>query len=301
MAITGAGYGDDIAMKRRSSLTAAGIATVRALESEKPPDQRVCYDPFARRFVGAGLYALFKFFYKLGYGEHRGPGVIEFLIARERYIDDFLRSCLQEGLEQLVILGAGYDARAYRFEELLRDVAVFEVDHPATQAVKLKKLAAIFGRVPAHVTYVPVDFDQQVLGQCLLERGYDETRVTLFIWQGVTPYLTPKAVDSTLAFVAQHSAPGSSIVFDYMDPALLEGASGHGEVRTMRRVRSVSGEGLTFGIPIAQIQSFLESRGFTQVRNADHITLERQYFGISTDSRPVADGYAIATAVVPHH
>ena len=283
--------------KNQSSLTAAGIAIVRALESEKPVGERICYDPFARRFAGAGLYYVMKFFTALGYAAWRGPGVWEFLAARDRYIDDYLEACLREGVEQLVILGAGYDARAYRFDALKTGVKVFEVDHPATQAIKLKKVAAIFGAPPPHVTYVAIDFDRQSLTDRLFACGYDERLKTLFIWQGVTYYLTAQAVDDTLAFVAGHSGPGSSVIFDYMDPNLLAGAPRHGEVSSMRRYRGLTGEGLAFGIAMDSIQAFLEERGFTQVRNADHNALEKSY---SSGSHPrrVADGYAIVSAVV---
>jgi len=285
-------------MKRnRSSLTAAGIAIVRAVESEKPAAERICFDPYARRFAGVGLYYVMKIFTALGYADWRGPGVWEFLAARERYIDDHLEACLSEGLEQLVILGAGYDARAYRFEALKTGVKVFEVDHPATQAVKLKKVAAIFGAPPAHVTYVAIDFNQQTLAGRLFASGYDERLKTLFIWQGVTQYLTPAAVDDTLAFVAGHSGSGSSIIFDYMDPTLLRGAPRHGEVRSMHRYRGLTGEGLGFGIPIATIESYLEERGFTRVKNADHAALEKAYYS-GNRPRKVADGYAISSAVV---
>lgn len=283
--------------KSQSSLTAAGIAIMPALESEKPAGERVCFDPYARRFAGAGLYYVMKLFTALGYASWRGPGVWEFLAARDRCIDDHLEACLAEGLEQLVILGAGYDARAYRFEALRAGIKVFEVDHPATQAVKLKKVEAIFGARPSHVTYVPIDFDRESLAGRLFECGYDEGLKTLFIWQGVTFYLTAQAVADTLAFVAGHSRPGSSIIFDYMDPTLLAGAPRHGEVGSMRRYRGLTGEGLGFSIPIAAIRDFLEARGFTQVKNADHVALESAYYNGSRP-RKVADGYAIASAVV---
>jgi methyltransferase (TIGR00027 family) len=284
--------------KNQSSLTAAGIAIVRAVESEKPAAERICYDPYAGQFVSAGLFYFVKFFAALGYADWRGPGVWEFLAARDRYIDDYLEACLSEGLAQLVILGAGYDARAYRFEGLKAGVKVLEVDHPATQAIKLKKLAAIFGAPPAHVTYVPIDFNEQTLAEGLFRSGYDEWLKTLFIWQGVTQYLTPAAVDSILTFVAGKSGPGSSIIFDYMDATLLSGPPRRGEIRNMRRYRRLSGEGLVFGIRIASTQAFLEERGFTQVHNADHVALERAYFSAGGRPRRVADGYAIVSAVV---
>src|SRR5512136_2493478 len=197
--------------KSQSSMTAVGIAIVRAIESEKPETERICYDPYARQFVNGALYQFVKFFDRLGYSEMRGPGVMGFLTVRERHIDEYLKTCLANGVQQVVILGAGFDARAYRFEEFKRGVKVFEVDHPATQQAKLKRLRKIFGDVPAYVTYVPIDFNTQTLEQRLAECGYKEDAQTLFIWQGVTQYLTPEAVDRTLAFVANHSAPGSSI------------------------------------------------------------------------------------------
>jgi methyltransferase (TIGR00027 family) len=271
---------------------------VRAIESEKPETERICYDPYARQFVNGGLFHFVRFFDRLGYSEKRGPGVMGFLTVRDRHIDEYLKCCLANGVRQVVILGAGYDARAYRFEEFKRGVKVFEVDHPATQQAKLKKLMKIFGGVPSYVTYVPIDFNTQTLEQRLRECGYDEQVKTLFIWQGVTQYLTPEGVDSTLTFVTNHSAPGSSIIFDYMYTSLLDGTVKHGEVSKMQRDRWMSNEVLTFGFPAGTIGSFLEQRGFTQVHDANYKVLHDTYFTGSNARRTVADGYAIVSAVV---
>jgi methyltransferase (TIGR00027 family) len=284
--------------KSQSSMTAIGIAIVRAIESEKPEADRICYDPYARQFVNGFLFHFVRFFDRLGYSEKRGPGVMGFLTVRERHIDEYLKTCLTDGVQQVVILGAGYDARAYRFDEFKRGVKVFEVDHPATQQAKLKQLAKIFGAVPPHVTYVSIDFNTQTLEQRLREGGYDERAKTLFIWQGVTQYLTPEGVDGTLAFVAQHSTPGSAIIFDYMYIALLDGTMKHGEVSKMRRDRWLSNEVLAFGIPAGTITAFLEQRGFTQVHDANFQYLHDTYFTGARVKRTVADGYAIASAVV---
>ena len=284
--------------KSHSSMTAIGIAIVRAIESDKPEGERICYDPYARQFVNGALYQFVRFFDRLGYSEMRGPGVMGFLTVRDRHIDEYLKTCLAGGVQQVVILGAGYDSRAYRFEEFKQGVQVFEVDHPATQQAKLRKLEKIFGHVPQYVTYVSIDFNTQTLEQRLLECGYNEHAQTLFIWQGVTQYLTPDGVDSTLAFVACHSGPGSSIIFDYMYTSLLDGTVKRGEVSKMRRDRWLSNEVLAFGIPEGTITAFLEQRGFTQVHDANFKYLHDTYFtGVNT-TRTVADGYAIASAVV---
>jgi len=284
--------------KSQSSLTAIGIAIVRGLESEKPADERICYDPYARQFVNGALYAFVKFFDRLGYSEKRGPGVMGFLAVRERHIDEYLKACLEAGVRQVVILGAGFDSRAYRFAEFRRGVKVFEVDHPATQQAKLRKLQRILGCIPEYVTYVPIDFNTQMLAQRLRDCGYDEHVQTLFIWQGVTQYLTPGGVDSTLAFVAAHSGVGSSIIFDYMYTSLLDGTLKRGEVSKMRRDRWLRDEALTFGIPEGTIETFLDQRGFYQIRDANHQTLHDHYFTGINAARTVSNGYAIVSAVV---
>ncbi|HEX7975724.1 MAG TPA: class I SAM-dependent methyltransferase [Anaerolineales bacterium] len=284
--------------KDQASLTAIGIAMARAVESDKPAGERILYDPFARRFVPSWLYALLVFFFKTGYTELRGPGVLGFLMARDRYIDDTLQALLDGGIRQLVILGAGFDSRAYRFEGLKGRVKVFEVDHPATQKNKLEKLQRIFGEVPGHVTYVPIDFNTQTLDNRLLESGYEPGLQTLFIWQGVTMYLAPEAVDSTLAFVEGCSGPGSAIVFDYVYRSLLEGSRTQSEISNMRRYRFMTGEGLTFGIEEGGVEAFLKEHGFRQVRDVGAKDLKQAYFTGKNAGRKVAGGYGIATAFV---
>jgi len=283
--------------KNKSSLTAAGIAIVRAVESEKPADERICYDPYARQFVQGWMYRLLGFSIKSGYAELRGPGVNGFLIERERYIDDVLQNFLNEGLLQLVILGAGYDSRAYRFD-LAGRVKTFEVDHPVTQADKLEKVRRIFGKTPEHVTYVPVDFNTQSLSECLLASGYDSGLISLFIWQGVTMYLMPEGVDSTLIFIGKNAAPGSGVVFDYVYQAVLDGLQKQSEISSMRRYRFITGEGLTFGIPEGEAGAFLLERGFRQVKDTTTEKLKSTYFTGKNANRKVAGGYGIVIGKV---
>jgi len=283
--------------RNQTSLTALGIAVMRAAESEKPAGERICYDPYARQFVPAWLYHMFAILTKSGYTEWRGPGVIGFLAARDRYIDDVLQKYLEDKLQQLVILGAGYDSRAYRFD-LAGLVKTFEVDHPATQQDKLEKLHSIFGKVPGHVIYVPVDFNIQTLEDCLLQSGYDPTLKTLFIWQGVTMYLTAEAVDNTLAFVTDHSPSGSAIIFDYVYRHVLDGTQKQSEISGMRRYRFMTGEGLSFGIEEGAVEAFLIQRGFRQVKDVNVNDLKLAYFTGVNANRKVAGGYGIATGVV---
>jgi methyltransferase (TIGR00027 family) len=281
--------------KSQSSTTAQGIALARALEYERPAVERICDDPLARKFIGSGFYLLGKLF--AGYAERVGPGVLGFLAVRCRYMDDLLKESLSSGIAQVVILGAGFDSRAYRFRELLHGVKVFEVDHPATQKGKIEKLKRIFGRVPEYVCYVPIDFQTEDLGK-LISSGYAPSRKTLFIWEGVTQYLTADAVDQTLSFVAQQSAPGSLIVFDYLYASALQAKEKRGEIERMGRARRFTGEGLIFGIDEGTVGKFLRARGFENTINITAENLHQKYFTGVNSARTVAPVYAIARATV---
>lgn len=287
-------------MKRnQSSLTAEGIAMARALESSKPAGERVCYDPYARQFVSSWLWILGKA--TMGYATRRSPGVLEFLAVRTRFIDDYVVSCLADGIQQLVILGAGFDTRAYRIDGLRGRMKVFEVDHPATQQAKIEKMGKVLGAVPEQVRFVPIDFSSETLDR-LFDYGYERQLKTLFIWEGVTMYIAADAVDATLAFVARNSGTGSRIIFDYIYKAALDGTMKENEVKSMQRWRGVTGEGLVFGIEKGQVEEFLASRGFEDIVNADSDALRRAYFdGAGQGKRVVAPVYAIVHATVGHN
>jgi len=284
--------------KNQSSTTASGIAALRAYESDKPEGERICNDQYAKLFVGRAMHAAMKFFFWIGFDKIKGPDVVGYLVVRCRYIDDYLEFCIKDGIKQLVILGAGYDSRAYRFEQRKGRVKVFEVDHPATQQAKVKKLVKVFGRVPDMVTLVPIDFNTQKLEDRLRECGYDERLKTLFILEGVVYYISPEAVDGTLAFIAGHSGPGSSVIFDYTETAVVKGTHRRSEISSMRRYKAFSGEEIVFGIDKGQITEFLESRGFTNVISVTGDDLHRMYFTGANAKRQVAPIYSIVHATV---
>ena len=282
-------------MKRsQTSWTAQGTTAMRAIESAKPTDMRICYDPLARQFVVPWFYQIIRLL--AGYGERRTHGALTFIVCRCRYLDDYLQQCLQAGVAQVVILGAGLDSRAYRGALVQGAVKTFEVDHPATQACKLSRLKAVLGAIPAHVTYVPIDFNVETL-DTLLACGFDPSLKTLFLWEGVTQYLQAEAVDATLAWVRTHAAPGSTIIFDYLCAAELP------NVPTPRnRVYAVltrlTGERRDFGIQHSRIVDFLAERGFTHVTDVSAEQLRRLYCTGPNQGRMVATNYAIVHAEV---
>ncbi len=276
----------------QSSLTAQGAALIRALEAKKPEDQRICFDPLAHYFVHPLLRVLSPLLTR--FGALRSPGLMEYMTARIRYFDDYIVESVQQGIQQLVLLGAGYDSRPYRMEALRSLEHVFEVDHPATQRAKRARLKQIGLVPPENVVYVPVDFMTRQL-DALFEHGYQADLLTLFAWEGVVSYLSAEAVDSTLAFIHQHSLPGSIIIFDYVYTEALTGAQTRAELASLRRYSRLSGEQLGFSIPAGTIVSFLTQRGFTDIVDITHADLERLYF---QGAKEVASIYGIVSARV---
>jgi methyltransferase (TIGR00027 family) len=273
------------------------VALLRAIETQKPEIQRICCDPYARAMIPGGLsYYLSKLVVTSGIYERIAPGATAFIAARERYIDDFLKACLAEGLDQVVILGAGYDTRAYRIPGIER-TRVFEIDHPATQAVKLELLKKIFDPLPAHVTFLPLDFTTQTLEERLPASGYNPQAKTLFIWQGVTYFLDPQGVEGTLAFIAGHSGPGGLLIFDYFYNEVLRDDS-RKDVKMMHRAARLTGEAYMFGVDQDQIEPFLTRRGFHDIHNTTLEDLKRLYFTGPNAGRVIPTGIAIVSAKI---
>jgi methyltransferase (TIGR00027 family) len=146
---------------------------------------------------------------------------VRMMTIRTRFIDEALKRAIEGGATQVVILGAGFDSHAYRCQELLAPVRVFEVDRPVTQALKKQRVDAVLGGPPANLTYVAIDFQHEDLPDVLTRHGYDPAQRTFFILEGVTMYLPEEAVRSTLQFVAARP-PGSGIVFDFVYRAMID-------------------------------------------------------------------------------
>lgn len=284
------------------SVTAETTLVFRAVEARKPANERICYDPIARHFLTSRSTVigetwipepLIRWVYNQGC-----PGLQGYIVARTRYIDDFIQRCLECGLEQLVILGAGYDSRAYRFEGLNAPTTVFELDYPATQQVKMSRLSSILGQLPKHVVYVPIDFVHESLEQRLLESGYAPQAKTVFVWEGVTYYITAQAVDQTLAFVANNSGQESAIIFDYLSPSVVDGTCPRREAKMWRKAMIQRGEPLLFGVEEDTIAPFLRQRGFQQVTNIPHTFLKQAYFTGKNRHRKITPILAVAHATV---
>jgi len=207
---------------------ALSTATMRAVESYRDPGERLYDDrvaiallpPVWQAFVRPLRFAVVRK-PTLWYRERQFPGVIGNVICRTRFIDDVVRRELESGAQQAVVLGAGFDTRAYRIPALER-VDVFEVDHPSVQELKERRLRSALGSVPDHVRLVAIDFDEQELLPSLESAGFDVDERTVFVWEGVTQYITEDAIRSTLEVVSS-CAEGSTVVFTYIEEGIVDG------------------------------------------------------------------------------
>jgi methyltransferase (TIGR00027 family) len=184
----------------------------------------------------------------------RFPGGIEYQAARTRHLDGILLRALGEGVSQVVILGVGYDTRPYRFRDELAGVRTFEVDRPGTLARRARLAGSALPPVPAE--RVGVDFDRDDLGSSLDAAGLRDDLPTLFIWEGVTMFITEAAVHRTLGSVAA-AAPGSAIVFDYVARSALERPAAHYGGAEAARHFERTGEPWRFGIEPDAVEDLL--------------------------------------------
>lgn len=285
----------------RSSRTAEHNALFRALEARHPASERPAVDDHARRFLSPGLRlvdasARPRLGHRLvtGFIDQRWPGVRSSVVARTRLIDDLICQLAGE-VDQLVILGAGFDSRAHRLG-CVGGITTIEVDHPATQARKRRRLASA-ATGDDHVRYAATDFLDGDLDGVLRGSGFDPTAASLFLWEGVTNYLSPDAVDATLRWCAGAGA-GSHVVFTYVDRKVLDDpGSFHRADRVLATSRR-AGEALTFGIAPAELPAHLDERGLRLISDVGAAGYRAAYYGPAADRIRGHEFYRVAHAAI---
>ena len=286
----------------QASRTAQYMALFRAVESARPRDERLFDDPLARAFLRWPLSAVAWLATVPGLGralprliDQRVPGSRSSGVARTRFIDDALAAGLREGIEQLVILGAGFDSRAYRLPAL-RSIPVFEVDHPDTLASKRSVLQRL-GVTAPNVRYVPIDFNQRSLPPVMAEAGYRESARSFFLWEGVTNYLSEAAVDATLRWCAR-AAPGSLLLFTYVHRDVLTQPGAFLGTEQLFASLAKFGEKWTFGIDPGELRGYLAERGLTLESDVGAAEYRERHFGNAARRMRGYEFYRIALARV---
>jgi len=287
----------------KPSRTAEYMALFRAVESAEPPERRLFNDPYAipllsgtlRRLARiSGTHAgrwLVRRFLDLGWPYTRSSGVV-----RTRVIDDLVLQAIAAGAEQMVLLGAGFDSRAYRLPEARR-IDIFEVDHPATQQAKRERLRALREKPRANVHFVDVDFETAKLEDELARHGFDKDRRTIAVWEGVVSYLTKSAVDRNLAVLARLLATGSRLIFTYMDRHAIDGSGAFRGARRWNFWVRFSGEPFIFGFDPVRLRSELEPHGFILDQDLSTAEAARRYRALNGREESGSEAYRIATAI----
>ena len=277
------------------SRTAQGTALIRAAHQilDRP---RVFEDPLAVPIIGREIASALasgpREPLRLGSRHLRA-----FVAVRSRYAEDELAAAVQRGVRQYVVLGAGLDTFAYRNPYSASGLRVFEVDHPSTQTWKKKRLELAGIVIPASLTFVAVDFEQQLLSERLKESGLDSGAAAFFAWLGVTPYLTREAALATLSLVASMPA-GSGVVFDYVVPRCsLASRQQSGRDALVDRVER-AGEPFRLFFEPEELAGLLKNAGFRDIEDLGPQEIYARYFADRADGLGAAGSAHLVSARV---
>jgi methyltransferase (TIGR00027 family) len=267
------------------SWTAQSVCLFRAIAAMHPDLKLRNPDYLAEKFVFIP-YALRKDYEAARMTMNSyGAGTYYYINARTHYIDTLLKHMADTGATQVIILGAGFDSRGYRFAKDYPQLRFFEVDLPATIEWKKEKVIRIFGRLPETVVYAPIDFNTQKLGDVLGQLGYNPKEKSFFIWEGVTMYITEEANRGTLTFVKNHAAAGSTVVFDYILRPVIEGQyeGFYGAAESAATV-AAHGEPYVCGWTAREAEEMIGQIGLRVVSHVGTDFLTRRYL-LGTDGR----------------
>ena len=285
---------------QRVGNTALGAATCRLIEQFQPTATRLFHDPVVKDLVGTPIRVLMQFEplrnYTIKQTDAIMPGIYGAQICRTRFIDEAVEQALAQGIGQVVILGAGLDTRPYRLAGMKR-VQVFEVDLPAVQEAKTKRLHKHVGRLPGTVTFVPIDFDNESLEAVFTGTAFDPSTPSIFVWEGVTQYLSEEAVRRTLTFVG-NTAPGSILVFTYVLQSIIERHSDLPGAQKLMDVMAKRGSPWIFGLEPSRVTSYLAPFHLNLTADVGNAEYQARYLGPLGRKLVVSECERIAQATV---
>ena len=263
----------------QTSMTAQWTCLARAVAALEPDPPYHGPDYLAPRLLPAGLAWLLRlaparrFFRRMG-----APGIHEYVLARTKFIDAACQRALAEGFSQVLILGAGFDTRSFRFTGLAPGARFFELDVAATQEAKRGQLRKRGLAEPPTLAFVAQDLEENDLAGRLVRAGFAPGRTSLFLAEGLFMYLEPPAVDRLFHQLRDLAGPGSRLVFDYVHGSVLGGGNRyHGQADILARVAK-AGEKWRFGIAEGTLETFLAARGWRLQDQMDAAALEAAYF-----------------------
>ncbi len=248
------------------SFSAISNAALRAMDSFYPEKDRLFNDKIAYKLLPP-LWKLFVWFMKISFlremiykiRNKQMPGVIANLIYRTKYIDDLLNENLKQNIEQVLILGSGFDTRAYRFKS--EKVIYFEVDHPDTMKLKKERVKKHLDKQIDQVEFIAVDFEKNEMKEIIDKSSFNKKKKTLVIWEGVTQYINAEAVDNVFDYVSTFQS-GSKIIFTYIKKGVIDGTESTELDEKILSYTEEKGSTWIFGIDEEKIADYVKKRGF---------------------------------------
>lgn len=222
------------------------------------------------------------------------PGFYLHFVLRKRSIEEFVKSAIKDGAEQLVVIGAGFDTLSLRIGDDFPDMTVIEIDHPATQQLKESALKSISHNVD-NISFLPLDLTEYMMQELLLEHNrYDKNKTSVFVAEGLLMYLLEKEICEILHFIKHFSGPKSRFVFTYME----ENGKNNFQFKNASWITNfwlqLKGETFKWGQKNEQLSSFLSKSGFELLDCRTHKELREEF--LSGTDEPLAIGENIAVA-----
>jgi methyltransferase (TIGR00027 family) len=224
------------------------------------------------------------------------------VLSRARYTEDTLEKDMMNGVKQYLILGSGMDTFAFRRQDLLEQLKVFEVDHPKTQEFKLQRFSELRWKHPDKLYFIPIDFTKENLITVITRSpAYDREAKSLFSWLGVTMYLTRKEILITLSSISKIARVGSKVIFDYLENDAFNPEKSHPEIKKRFELLKKIGEPMITGLNPLTLAEDLANLGFRLDENLSPKDIEKRYFQGRTDGfhAQMYEYIAYATLVKP--
>lgn len=219
-------------------------------------------------------------------------------LGRSKYAEDMLNNAVMLGTKQYVILGAGLDTFAFRNKELLKEINVFEMDHPVTQQSKVNRIKKLGWKIPSSLKFLPINFNVDNFAECLVNGGFDIKQKSYFSWLGVSYYLTKQDIVRTLKMIAEISPKGSAVVFDYADGDIFNPDKTTRRVQNMVAMARSTGEPMLTGYTYSELEADLEKAGFLIYEHLTPVEIEKKYFSNRTDNYHAFENINYVLAVV---
>ena len=220
---------------------------------------------------------------------HPGYG---WAVLRTRYAEDALEVAVGRGVRQYVIVGAGFDSFALRQPPFAREVDIFEIDHPATQELKRRRLRDCDAPLPDTLHFVPADLSNEQIGDALARSAFRSTDPAFFSWLGVTQYLSREANLGTLQGIAACSPSGSQLVFTYVEHRELGAHRASTRVARLQGAFASASEPWLSGFDPTQLTGDLAAAGMILIEDLNGVDAKRRYFGdLRNDLSPLAESH----------